>query len=307
MKRIIVLNLALAILAALLLPAAVNASGDHGGNRDDFSNNIQKYAILVGISDYPGPLNVLQGGLDLFYADDDAYAMRTALICHGFSPSNIHVLKNRQATREKILDQIRDVCSEAGPSDEVVFYFSGHSIIPDAPPSDPVYGLWPTSAPRSSNVGILVWGDSGQTAIVFDRELRQEFWAFRTHHIVFGFDSCWAGRFAEVAGNGRVVVMASGSTPEAIAAEYGEAYASFGVGPLPGIGWMNQGLFTYFFGVQGLTQGMATDLNGDGVVSVEEAFAYAQNILIYLTDLFKSYGVNEIPVMIDSSGGDFHL
>jgi len=307
MKRIVVFSIVLAMLVSLLMPvAAYAADGNNNGNQGNGNNNNEKYAIIIGVSDYPGPLNVLQGGLDLFYADDDANAMRTALVTQGFRPGNISVLVNSNATKENILDKIHEVRDEAGKNDKVVFYFAGHAVIPEAQFPSPVAGLWPNNAPTVSDIGIVVWGEDGQTAIVFDKELQQAFSGFKTNRIVFGFDTCWAARFNEVAGPGRVVIMASGSTPDAITGEYGEAYAMFGIGPLPGIGWMNQGFFTYFFAVQGLTQKKAPDTNGNKVISVQEAFNYAQPILTQWSSQFAGF-INEIPVMIDGSNGDFHL
>jgi hypothetical protein len=101
--------------------------------------------------------------------------------------------------------------------------------------------------------------------------------------------------------------MASGSASDDIAGEYGQAYVSLGVGPIPGIGWMNEGIFTYFFVVQELTEGLTPNLNGDKVISVEEAFDYTQYVLSQYTSLMSSFGLNEVPVMIDESGGNFHL
>lgn len=307
MKRIMVLSIVLAVLVSLLMPAAAFASGGNGGNQANGSKNNGKYAIIIGISDYPGELNVLQGGLDLFYADDDANAMRTALVTQGFSPGNISVLLNNQATKATLLDKINEVSNKAGTNDEVVFYFAGHSVIADTQFPDPVAGLWPSQAPTGADIGMLVWGSSGETDIVFDTELQQAFSSFNTNRIVLGFDNCWAGRFDDVAGPGRVVIMASGPTPDAIVGEYGHIYSMFGIGPLPGIGWMSQGLFTYFFAVQGLTQKRAPDIDGDKVVSVQEAFLYAQYILTQWSGQFAGFGLNEIPVMIDGSNGDFHL
>jgi hypothetical protein len=154
---------------------------------------------------------------------------------------------------------------------------------------------------------LLVWGDNGQPVVIFNTELQQAFSGYKTDRIVLGFDSCWAGRFSDVAGPGRVVVMASGSASDDIAGEYGQAYASLGVGPIPGIGWMNEGIFTYFFVVQEVTEGLAPNLNGDKVISVEEAFDYTQYVLSQYTSLMSSFGLNEVPVMIDESSGNFHL
>ena len=39
----------------------------------------------------------------------------------------IHVLKDREATRQAILDSIRQIAAEASPSDSVILFYAGHS------------------------------------------------------------------------------------------------------------------------------------------------------------------------------------
>lgn len=301
MKKVLLICVVIATVLVAVLPSIVYADTSHDQSQCNQGNQGKKYAIVVGISNYPGDLNVLQGGLDLFYADNDAQAVQTALINNGFNPRDISVLVNRQATKDAILDKINDIRNEVRPGDEVVFYFSGHSVIPEVDTPgfpDVVAGLWPASAPSGSDVGMLTWGDNGKTAVLFDTTLQKAFAGFKTSHILFGFDCCWSGRFTEEAGPGRIVVAATGSDPADIAGEYGKAYASLGLGPLPGVGWMNEGLLTYFFVVKELDRGN---------VSVEQAFNYAQGVIASLTQQFSAFGIDEIPVMIDNSGGNFHL
>ena len=80
-----------------------------------------KYAIIVGISDYPGTAN------DLQYCDDDAQDMYNALTTlYGYNSNNIHLLLNMDASFTAIRDAINDIKSKAVAGDEVVFFFSGH-------------------------------------------------------------------------------------------------------------------------------------------------------------------------------------
>lgn len=302
MKRLLAITVVLAVLTSLLVPASAFAKGPGGPHEGE------KYAIVIGISNYPGPNSVLKGGLDLFYADDDARAVKDMLGQHGFGSNNIVMIADGRATKQAILQQIEKVAEEAHPGDEVVFYFSGHAVIPEAEFPDPVASLWPGDAPAGSDVGMLVWNnDHTTTDVVFDTELQAAFSEFPSSvQIMFGFDSCWAGRFEEIEGPGRFVAMASGSGADAIAGEYGKAYKAFGMGALPGIGWMDQGIFTYFFAVQGLTWNLAPDLDGDGVISVEEAFFYAQVCVGAFSD--NSGGLlKEYPIYDDETDGDFHL
>lgn len=80
-----------------------------------------KYAIVIGISNYPGTAN------DLQYCDDDAQDIYSALTTlYGYASGNIHLLLNMGASYAAILGAVNDIKSRAVASDEVVFFFSGH-------------------------------------------------------------------------------------------------------------------------------------------------------------------------------------
>lgn len=208
-----------------------------------------RYAIVVGISDYPGELN------DLEYCDDDADDVTSALT-NAYEFSNVITLKNELATREAILDAIATTASAAGQNDEVVFFFSGHGMNGVADDGD---------GERTDEA--IVTHDGTDIVPIWDGELSGAFSSFDTSRIVCIFDICLAGGMDDLEESGRVIVMASG--------ERGYSYE--------GDQWQN-GEFTYYFAEKGITAGEANihDYDGDetlsesGQVTAEEAFDYAK-------------------------------
>jgi hypothetical protein len=213
-----------------------------------------KYAILVGISNYPGD------DADLEYCDDDAQDIYNALTTlYGYSPSNIHLLLDMDASFSAIRDAINDIKSKAVAGDEVVFFFSGHGTNGRADDGD-----------REKTDEAIVSHDgnpSGSLLAIWDGQLRDWFAGFQTSRIIFIFDSCLAGGMTDLQGTGRIINMAC--------SESGVSYE--------GGSWQN-GQFTYFFVEQGMLGGKADryDHDKDGKlpeardVVVEEAFDYAK-------------------------------
>lgn len=213
-----------------------------------------KYAILVGISDYPGTAN------DLQYSDDDAQDIYDALTTlHGYSSGNIHLLLNMGASYTAILDAVNDIKGEAKAGDEVVFFFSGHGAKGQADDGD-----------KEKIDEAIVSHDgnpSGSLIYIWDGQLRNWFAGFNTSRIIFIFDSCLAGGMTDLQATGRVINMA--------ASESGLSYEG---------DWWQNGQFTYFFVDQGMLGGKADryDHDKDGIlpeatdVAVEEAFDYAK-------------------------------
>ena len=80
-----------------------------------------KYAVVVGIDDYPGSRNDLRGPVD------DAMLVRDALVNRfGFSTDNIVFLQDGEATRLGIANAILRHLGQAGPNGTAVFFYSGH-------------------------------------------------------------------------------------------------------------------------------------------------------------------------------------
>ena len=96
-------------------PSKYAATGELG---EVLGIGANKYAIVVGISDYPGTVN------DLDFADDDAIAMATVLSSQ-YGYGTVTPITNLGATRTAIETAINAVKDAAGSDDEVVFFFSG--------------------------------------------------------------------------------------------------------------------------------------------------------------------------------------
>lgn len=208
-----------------------------------------RYAIVVGISDYPGEEN------DLNYSDDDAIEMAAALTdVYGFTNVNVTLLTDLNATRSAILGAIESIPTDAG---EVVFFFSGHGTKGIADDGD------------KERIDEAIAAHDGINIVpIWDGELRDAFSGFVTSRIIFIFDTCLAGGMKQdLEAPGRVIAMAT--------TERGYAYESSL--------WQN-GEFSYYFVDDGMLQGMANihDYDGDGVleepeqVTMEEAWDYAK-------------------------------
>ncbi len=222
--------------------AEAAATGILGGTQVASSN---KYAIVVGISDYPGTNS------DLSYCDDDARDMAAALEVYGFT--HIETLIDATAFYDAIFDAIEAVPSDA---DEVVFFFSGHGGNGIAPDGD------------AEKVDEAIFSFNGDNfAPIWDGQLKGAFERFTAARIVFIFDSCNAGGMDDLAGDGRVVLMACG--------EHGYSYELSG---------LQNGEFTYYFAQEGILGGHANTHDYDNgtatgesaQVTAEEAYDYTK-------------------------------
>jgi hypothetical protein len=223
--------------------AATGVLGEQLGTGAD------KYAIVIGISDYPSTAN------DLQYCDNDAQDMYDALTTlYGYSPSNIHLLENMSASFTGILNAINDIKSKAVDGDEVVFFFSGHGASGRANDGD-----------REKIDEAIVSHDgnpSGSLIFIWDGQLKDWFAGFKTSRIIFIFDSCLAGGMTDLQAPGRIINMAC--------SESGVSYEDDS--------WGN-GQFTYYFVDQGMLGSKADsydNIAGVADVTIEEAFDYAK-------------------------------
>ena len=77
-------------------------------------------ALLIGISEYPNPLNRLYGCVN------DVFLMSSLLQENGFRADDIRIVLNHRATAEGIRSRMKWLMEDAVPGDQLVFYFSGH-------------------------------------------------------------------------------------------------------------------------------------------------------------------------------------
>ncbi len=143
-----------------------------------------KYAVVIGISDY-------QGDGDLNFCDEDAEAWEAYLISQGYT---VHTLIDTQATAANIYDEIAWLEAQEEAGDYVAFCFSGHGFYSD----------------RERESGLCAWNVEEQEGWLYDSAIGDAFANFDSDHIFFFFDSCHSGGMDSVAGSGRYVSQTAG-------------------------------------------------------------------------------------------------
>jgi hypothetical protein len=208
-----------------------------------------RWALIIGIADYPGTEN------DLKYTDDDALELNQTLVeKYGYWVNHTKVLIDSAATKSGILNAIGWLRNNEKAGDEVVFYYSGHGV----------RGMKWDSDKEVIDEGIVPADFDGTGySVIWDGDLAIEFSGFETTRFFIGFDTCYAGGFNDLAGSGRVICMSSKESQSSYESD----------------AWQN-GEFTYYFVDLGMYQSKA-DTTGpegvpDGIVTIEEAFDYAK-------------------------------
>jgi hypothetical protein len=223
-----------------------------------------KYAVIVGINDYPGFSS------DLKYCVNDAHDMNNALVNrYGYVPGNITLLIDGNATYEAIEGAIAGMKSVAGTDDEVLFFFSGHGAKGRADDGDN----------EKIDESIVVHNITS-FLYIWDGQLKDWFSGFATSRIIFIFDSCLAGGMTDLKADGRVIAMAC--------SENGLSYED--------ATWGN-GQFTYYFVDEGMLGGLADKYDNVPSVSdvtVEEAFDYAKANCVSQTPTISDSFANDL-------------
>lgn len=80
----------------------------------------RRRALLVGINDYPDPAACLEGCVN------DVFLMSELLQECQFQPEQIRICLNDRATAQGIRERLEWLVADAGPGDELVFFYSGH-------------------------------------------------------------------------------------------------------------------------------------------------------------------------------------
>lgn len=201
----------------------------------------ERWAIIIGISDYDGTVN------DLNYCDDDAIDFKNALLRIGWSEGSITLLIDANATRQAILDAISALGGKVNADDEVVFFYSGHGSTGVADDGD-----------DERKDECIIPYECRQECFIWDGDLKEAFSGFGSGRMLFVFDSCYSGGMTDLAGPGRLILMACAERQLSLESD----------------AWGN-GQFSYYFADQGLLSEKA-DLNLDGNITFEEAFDYAK-------------------------------
>ncbi len=141
----------------------------------------RSYSLLIGIAKYQHVRPQLK------WPTKDVERLRDVLPLYGFSrqPQSMQVLTNEQATKVAILKKMEWLQRVAQPGDRVLFYFAGHGSKVFDESGDERDRTDETLVPFDATT-------KGQSHILDDRIYR---WTqgFRTHKVVFLFDSCFSG------------------------------------------------------------------------------------------------------------------
>ena len=239
--------------------------------------NSHKWAVLAGISDYSD----VCGYGDLSWCHKDVADMYNLLVSNGWSPSHIKVLVNSSATAANIIDAIawlKDVSAKG----VALFYFSGHgSFFADK---------WsvPDKDEPADQCLVPYDGDTGSYSnLLFDDSLKVYFSGFKAAQTVIILDCCYSGGIIDECGtSGRLIMSAC------------EAHEMSYEGGNKGVNVpLQNGVYTYC-----VLEAMAGagDVNGDGVVSLDEAAQYAA---VHSRDWTQSAH----PVTYDGIAGETYL
>jgi uncharacterized caspase-like protein len=282
----------------------IYSGGDDGGSTG--SDNITNcYAVICGVSDYPGTTS------DLNYCDDDAIDLRDALLALGnWKSENITMLTDSAATKSAIQTAISVMADSAGPNDLCLFSFSGHGTTgTDTAPIDEIDGV---------DEFISAYDDN-----IRDDELSVWIDALPTDKYVVLLDTCFSGgqikgmadsrsvsgRKLIPKGVGSIVPQKGDGFADDFATKGARVISSSAIQTkdLDDLGRgvvltacdedeesyetedLQNGVFTYYV-VEALAGPADTD--GDGAISAEECYVYARPRAAAYTELAEDGSQN---------------
>ncbi|HEU5081892.1 MAG TPA: caspase family protein [Acidimicrobiales bacterium] len=230
-----------------------------------------RWALLIGINEHLGRVG------DNVGSRQDAEDLRQVLLANGWRDDHILLLTDTDATRAAIVEGIAWLASKTDRDSVAVFHYSGHSKKwygqdhdGDGEVTDE--GLWPTD-----------------DRFIPDSELVALMDGVAPHALWMSFATCNAAGFADpgLARPGRVLTFSSGEPQKSYEHP----------------GWQNS-VWGWWLVDQGMAGGRG-DLDGDGRVTVEEAWAWARPRASEYTR-GQSHGPQDA-VMVDLVDGDFDL
>lgn len=276
MKPIPTIGRRCGVLAPLALAIAVMllASCSSG-----IATPANRYAVVVGITDYPGSYN------DLNYPDDDASEMSSLLSSRGWTV--VTKLLDSAATSDAVATAISDLASSIGTdrNSTVLFYYSGHGDLEDGTAYIVPYDSIDTN------------GNIIKSSMISASEMSQLLGALECENKLLILDSCYSGGFVGSSstssdtssqnygyyesGTGEAdLLYALSHSSEFIAknlAENGDPdVLCISAAGSEEMSWDDSdhknGAFTYYL----LASADSGDSNGDGYVSATEAYSYAK-------------------------------
>ena len=144
-----------------------------------------RYALLVGVADYPG-LGPSYAQGDLVGPREDVQTMRTLLVdTYGFRPEDVVVIEDAEATREGVIEAVRRHLGQSGPDGTAVLYYSGHGV------QVPTAAL--NAEPDGQDESLALWGPGGDVATLLDYEVGALLNGLDSGRTVVVLDNCFSG------------------------------------------------------------------------------------------------------------------
>lgn len=207
------------------------------------------WALLIGINDYAGSTRDNVGSYQ------DARDLRKHLLSLGWHSDHIALIANRDATATRIIQGIRWLASKTDSSSVVVFHYAGH----EKP-------LKTSSDGDNESRDVALW--VADNKLIVDGVLGREMGKVAASKMWIDLAVCRAGGFSDagMVKSGRIITF---SSPESEL-----SYED------PGL---HHSVFGWYVIMEGMRQGLG-DSNGDGIVTVEEAYKYARPLVVDRTD-----------------------
>jgi hypothetical protein len=224
------------------------------------------WALIIGINDYAGSTRDNVGSYQ------DGRDLRKHLLALGWRSDHMVFIANRDATASRIIQGIRWLASKTNSESVVVFHYSGHEMPKHT-----------TADGDSESRDVALW--VADNRLILDGTLGREMGRVDAARMWIDLAVCRAGGFSDsgMISSGRVLTF---SSPESeLSLED------------PGV---HHSVFGWYMIMEGMTQGLA-DANDDGEVTVEEAFRYAQPLVVDRTD------GQQHPAMSDHLSGSLYL
>lgn len=224
------------------------------------------WAVLIGINDYAGSTE------DAIGSRQDAKELRKILLRRGWRSSNIKMLLDRKATAKAIVKAVNWLARNTTSESRVIFHYAGHEM--------PFYSDRDGDGERRD---VALWAADNQ--FVVDGHLGQLLGKVRARRMWVHFATCRAGGFDDpgIAKRNRVVTYSS--------PEHELSYEDPEVG---------HSVFGYYSIIRAIRHKQG-DLNGNGKISVEEAFRFARDPVI------KRTSGRQHPLIKDRLEGGFRL
>jgi hypothetical protein len=244
-RRPIAALLAAATIASFAAATQLRSSGARAAATGPTATS-ERWALIVGITDYAGSTHSTVAGAA------DAADFREVLLRNGFRPDHVVTLTEGQATAANIRSGLQWLVDHSGPTTFSVFHYSGH-----------VKQLGGDRDHDGEATDEFLW--SQDNVFLADRELADDVGRLRGLAWV-DIAGCEAGGFDDgISGPTRLFTASSRETEKSY--EHPD--------------WRNS-IFTGVEIDQAILQGLG-DIDGNGKVSIQEAFAFASDQVPQLT------------------------